>query len=490
MADVKVAIEKITLKGTFEAKMEFNDELEVFVCYFSDNHNELILISFDLMQLSVSFCDELRSQLSQRCKLQADAIITHCIHTHTAPSENEIRNFGISELTNQLVVAIERARKSAKVAAVSFAQIDTMGRFNVNRRKKINSSDSTFTVWYGYDDNAGRPDGTWQVKKRLEMLTGRTIEAKEFGAPIIYDEPTDGWIKAIRFQSETGQPIGTIIRYAAHPCGAGHTPDRKYSADFPGVIRKIIAERFGGQCCFFTGACGNIAPWSKGDWGDVLLPEDGISISPLWMPHKSDDECRREVYRLGRQIADTITPMLDSTKFERIEELAFANRSSAIAVRDDILADIGEANALADRHYREFLKMRPNSSITELKSLADKINFLRSHKYFYSEYYYLNRKQAEAKEVRIDMPIARLNDIAVVGFPGEVFWQVQTPVREYAKNRDIKSFCFTEANGDIGYIPTSSEKPNDDYECYCSITAPGTSEKLAELAKNILGSIS
>jgi len=290
----------------------------------------------------------------------------------------------------------------------------------------------------------------------------------------------------MRFKSKTGQPIGTILRYSAHPCGAGHTIPRMYSADFPGVIRKIVSERFGGQSCFLTGPCGNIAPWSKGNWGNISLPENGISITPLWMPHKSADECWSEVYRLGKEIADAITPPLNSAKFEQIDELAFTSWPATIDIRDDILTDADQANALAEKFYRDFLKMRTDSSITELRELTDKINFLQSHKLFYSEYYYLNRKQAEAKTIRIDMPIIKLNDIAMIGFVGEVFWQVQTCVREYAKSKGMKSFCFTEANGDIGYVPTVDEKINDDYECYCSISAKGTSENLAELAKNIL----
>jgi len=59
MAQIKVAIEQLTLKGTFEAKREFYDELKAIVCYFSDSHREIVLICFDIVQLSVPFCNEI-----------------------------------------------------------------------------------------------------------------------------------------------------------------------------------------------------------------------------------------------------------------------------------------------------------------------------------------------------------------------------------------------------------------------------------------------
>ncbi len=448
------------------------------------------MISFDLMQLSVSFCDELREQLSQKCRIQADAIITHCTHSHTAPSENDIRNFGISELINRLVSAIARARKSAKIATVSFAQIDTAGRFNVNRRKKLSAIDSTFTVWYGYDDNDGRPDGTWQVIKRLEMLTGRTIDTKDFGAPIIYDEQTDGLIQAIRFASETsGEPIGTIIRYSAHPCIAGHVHNRKYSADFPGIVRKIISKRLGGESCFMTGPCGNIAPWISDEWGEISLSKEEISLTPLWMPHKRDEDCWSAVSRLGRDIANEIISVADTMHFEKISTLKFVNKPIEISVRDDIMDDANKADELSKELYEEFLRARNSESIRELRNRADRINFLSSHKFFFKEYYYLNREQSKQRKLQIEMPVIRLDDIILIGFIGEVFYEVQQAARQASERDELRCFCFTEANGDIGYIPTSDEKINDDYECYCSVTAKGTLERLGEISSEAIGAI-
>ncbi len=487
---LKVAMEDFDLENAFTPKLEFHDKLKTIVVYLTDGQRETVIIAFDLIQLSVPFCNEVRYKLAQKCKIDTESIITHCTHTHAAPTENQIREEGTEKLIDSIGVCIEKCRKSAEPAHIRFAEIDTDNKFNVNRRKKIDLADASFTVWYAYNDWQGQPDGHWQIKRRLELLTGREISERELPYPIIYDRETDGLIQAIQFLNSDGKVIGTIVRYSAHPCGAVHAIPRKYSADFPAIVRETISKHFGGKTCFLTGPCGNIAPWCKGKWDkSTLLKSEEISLSPIWVPHTSANQCYSEINRIGQEIANNIIPSLEKANVNPTDDIKLKTIELNLPIRSDLLSDPEEADQLSEEYYQKFLKSRNELPIPELRKLADKRNFLKLHKPFYSEYYYLTPEQWKQKTVTIDLPTIKLGDIFLLGLPGEVFWETQLAAKEHAEKNNHKLFCFTEANGDIGYIPTKEEFPLGDYEANCSILAPEAEEKIAQSAKELIESL-
>ena len=483
MNSVSVGISRVSLKGCFDGELAFHDDLQAVVCYFSDAADEIAIITLDLTQLSVPYCDKLRSELSSRCGIDSKSIITHCTHTHTAPCENDLICSGMDKLAERLSASLIRAKERAEPAEYSFAEVDTSRRFNVNRRKRVEEADATFTTWHGYKEHQGEPDGTWLVKKRIAYMLDCDEEEVSLSHPVLYDGATDGWVQSVRFRSLQGKPIGTIIRYSAHPCEAGHTIPRLYSADFPGVVRKIISERYGGECCFLSGPCGNIAPRTTGNWTNPASP----AASPLWVAHTEPAKCWEEVERLGRGIANAVIPAMDrSNTFTPLKQLTYVSKNLTLPVREDILENIDDAHHLADEYLRKFQAARGHAALPELKELADRIRFFELHKAFYHDYYYLTAENCQRREINIDLPAIRIGDVILSGLPGEAFWETSQSARDYAIRHGLKLISFTEANGDIGYIPTPAEKVNDDYECCCSILARNGEPIIAKSVRDLL----
>jgi len=80
---------------------------------------------------------------------------------------------------------------------------------------------------------------------------------------------TDHSVEVFRVDDLNGKPIAVITNYAAHPVVMGyHT--YLLSADYPGVVRRLVESTTGATCLFLTGAAGNQAALSflQSDWGE------------------------------------------------------------------------------------------------------------------------------------------------------------------------------------------------------------------------------
>jgi hypothetical protein len=69
---------------------------------------------------------------------------------------------------------------------------------------------------------------------------------------------TDPMLAAVRFDDEHGQPIAVLVNFAAHPVLTDNKV-LKYSADYPGFLRKRIESALGTRCVFMQGASGDMS---------------------------------------------------------------------------------------------------------------------------------------------------------------------------------------------------------------------------------------
>jgi hypothetical protein len=84
----------------------------------------------------------------------------------------------------------------------------------------------------------------------------------------------------------------------------------------------------------------------------------------------------------------------------------------------------------------------------------------------------------------IAITVARLGNVAFVGFGGEVFNELGAAVKSASPFRP--TFIFTHCNGAAGYVPTRPSYAEGGYEVQSSSFAPGGGEQLAEEAVRML----
>jgi len=88
----------------------------------------------------------------------------------------------------------------------------------------------------------------------------------------------------------------------------------------------------------------------------------------------------------------------------------------------------------------------------------------------------------------INITVARLGDIAFVGWGGEVFNEIGKAVKEKSPFRH--TFVLTHCNGAAGYLPTASSYSEGGYEVQSSHFAPGADEVLIRETLDLLKELS
>jgi hypothetical protein len=71
--------------------------------------------------------------------------------------------------------------------------------------------------------------------------------------------PDDPRVGVLRVVDEDGAPIASLVNFACHPTSS---TDRMYaiSADYPGVMKRLVEAEEGGICLFALGCAGNLVP--------------------------------------------------------------------------------------------------------------------------------------------------------------------------------------------------------------------------------------
>jgi len=128
--------------------------------------------------------------------------------------------------------------------------------------------------------------------------------------------PIDPTVGVIRVTDETGAVRAVLVAYACHPVVLGPR-NRKISADYPGVLRRLVEEELGGdaRCLFIQGGGGDINP---------LLMARGAS-------RENDFEV---VERVGRRLAEEVLEVLERLGDQPGASERLASASTSITVRN------------------------------------------------------------------------------------------------------------------------------------------------------------
>ncbi|HWE36253.1 MAG TPA: hypothetical protein VG406_06745 [Isosphaeraceae bacterium] len=128
--------------------------------------------------------------------------------------------------------------------------------------------------------------------------------------------PVDPTVGVIRVTDEKAKVRAVLVAYACHPVILGPR-NSKLSADYPGVMRRRVEEKLGGEStCFFI----------QGGGGD---------INPLLMARGEDRAGDFEVVeRVGRRLADEVLDVLRGMEDRPGASERLASASRAITVAD------------------------------------------------------------------------------------------------------------------------------------------------------------
>ena len=246
--------------------------------------------------------------------------------------------------------------------------------------------------------------------------------------------PIDPEVGVVAFDAPDGERLATLVNFAIHLDTMGGS---RPSADFPFQLCRLLAEVHGPEMLtlFAAGASGNINHY------DLLNPERVHRVKGV-----------EESTRLGTILAAEVL-----RSYRRLEPLPAGPLRVA---REVVRLDVAEAKgrAMAERY----------GNATQF--FDGEVNVFNSG----------GKQQFEA-EVQV---IALGDDLAWVGFPGEMFVELGLALKQASPFR--YTMIHTLANGSIGYVPNRKGHLHGAYEATASRCAPGSGEQLVEAATRLL----
>ena len=222
--------------GQHDEAWEIHDPLMMNALLMDDGSKRAALLGFDLIGMDASLVRKIRQGCAEILKTDEASIILSCTHTHGGPHTRSNRHQDIlqpycDELVEKVLSGCREAlKKEWRETGVYF--YSAAAKVNINRR-------------YCGPENVCRFLPHW---RSLEGLA---------------DGITDPEVGMLFFKDEaTGVPVEIVVNYAAHPLVSharglgGHA----VTADYPGLIRKLIYDNTRSHCTFVTGAAGDQFP--------------------------------------------------------------------------------------------------------------------------------------------------------------------------------------------------------------------------------------
>jgi len=207
-----------------------HDDLTASALALDDGLHRAVIVACDLLAINEHTVARIQAQTGSN-------VVICCSHTHSGPityadqrSSHKNRDY-INYLVTQIVMAVKEAIVNLRPAHISWAQGEA--NIAINRRKR-------------------KPDG------HIEIGVNPT-------------GPIDHTITILNAQSVDGKPIVTLVNYQCHGTVLG-PKNMLVSADWIGVMRRIVEQESGSLAMYIQGATGDLNPdhaWGIDDFEAV-----------------------------------------------------------------------------------------------------------------------------------------------------------------------------------------------------------------------------
>lgn len=268
--------------------------------------------------------------------------------------------------------------------------------------------------------------------------------------------PVDDRVTVTRYDATDGTPIATVVNYGCHATTLGPN-NTLYTADYPGVLCRLVDEAVGGVTLFTTGPQGDVNPGGYSPEGSMV----GVVVP--WRTFESAE-------RYGRILADrtvAVRAALSPTPSDRVWGSA-----ETVELARKPLPAAATARAAA-RLARQASDVVGAAALTQDAT---------HHALVAAAYAELIAAQADAPDrdepVRVRISALALGPLLHLGVQGELFVALGQRIR--AALGDGTTCVAALCDGTVGYLPTAEAFAEGAYEPNASVLQPGEGERLAE----------
>jgi neutral ceramidase len=234
------------------------DPLYARVLVLDASNKRIGLVTLDLGRVfGPASLDQLRAAAR---RFGISSLLVSASHTHSAPVVQDEYRGGIPAWERKALNGIEGALQSAAGNLV----------------------DAQLGVGYGT---------AYIGHNRLKVNEDGTVSWFETNQTQIPTAPIDPTVSILRIDKADGHPMAVLVNYSCHPVIFG--PDNlQYSADYPGVMTRVVESALGGDAMafFLQGGPGDINPYyavtplkenavGRRDWTGKTLGEAAIRVA-------------------------------------------------------------------------------------------------------------------------------------------------------------------------------------------------------------------
>jgi len=374
-----------------------------------DGENRVVLVSCDLLGVTSTLVASARKRIEEMTGIKGENVMISCTHTHSGPGSMPCRVIGRSDETyqDQLV---------KKIAGAVYLALGNMREAGIG-------------LGVGFEDLAASrrvkwPDGSI----RFDWLDPNTPPKEEI----------DKELKVLTVRGMRRGTIAVAINFACHPVTIGGRAFNLISSDFPGVATDLIEKVKGG---------GTIALFFNGAYADTHPRKDLIPGYNYYTPIEGDE------------LTMTLGTILGAAAL-KISETTYTRSDVSIDLRSEVvkvpLEKVPSKEELESRITEEERRleelMKAGAPSHEWWWLKQRFDW-----YHYVLDLYRQGKRFEEWE-NLEIQVVRIEDVYVVGIPGEVFSRIGLEVKRRAHEIGVdKVLVFALTNGNPGYIPAEED---------------------------------
>jgi len=482
--EIRAGFGKNSLRSCIISSTPFRKDLEVVTAVIDTPENRVVIVALDLLELSPEECATYQKEISTRLNIPENNILIHTTHTHSAPWDERYQSTqysasrftGVSEIISK---TIARAIASAEPVLIRYGETNVGQSLSVYRRGYAGPNLGFQTFWFGYTYHPGddRPDASALVNEMESRWANKTPSYVSGNEPVWFDRPVDPLIQTVTFETLKGKPIGTLVRFSAHPHLASACTNKWYDPDFPGIVRETVEKQLGGICMFLLGTCANIVPKEKVEYR--VVPEKSPRppyLGPNWAfePVK-EEQLLEEMRRIGKAIADAALKGLGKNFPIALQQVTYKTWRQPVALDPCLPQSMEELSRMQKPLVAEYMAfLRAGKPLASLQLLANRLNWLEwAGKKSLGVLLETDRKRGEKE---MPLSILCLNNIKLVFMHSEIPMETSLSLRENFPGMPLITVSMT--GGSLEYIATDEMLDEGGYEGRSTIIAYGAEKEM------------
>lgn len=404
--------------------------LEAGALVLESGATRIVLCGVDVVGLGGAECNALVDRVADVTDAEPEGVLLNWSHTHLAPP------------AGPLGVAFGGVEDDVRASAAAYSRVIADTIVSVCRLA-ADRLEPAAIVW-------GQAEAGLAVNRRERTPGGPDGDTILGWNP---DELVDNQVTVLQARRPDESPIATLVGYGCHPVTANWNVLR-YSADFPGPMRRLIRGAIGGECIFFQGSGGNV------------------------LPRFSFTDGEDEAQRFGAELGIAALAAMAGRRAFDLEITSHTDRSATPYRIYNGRAIAPEPAVLACAREIVTIPLMPHPSLEEVEELRTQYEAdLEAAKargearWIKVAYYWAAWARTTAAQLRdgtaptsVTGPIhaVRIGDGAIVTGPGETFSEYGIAVKERSPATPTLYCGYT--NGLLGYLPTAAEYAFNGYE--------------------------